>query len=202
MRLLIREIRKAAGLTLEDLADKAGISRSYLNELELGGKTINALRLEQVAKALGVEPEDLFARTARPIAVAGRVGAGARIPLVDAFAKGEGLFSVACPPQLPPNGMVAVEVEGDSMAPMYQPGHILFYSRTTHEGTLDTDIGLPCIVEDANGDVWVKQVKRGTSPGLFHLISLNPLAESAWDQRIRWAARVRLALPAELVEKV
>lgn len=85
------------------------------------------------------------------------------------------------------------------MAPMYQPGHVLFFSRSVHDGILEEDIGRPCVLEDSEGNGWVKLVKRGTEPNLFHLIALNPAAESSWDRSIKWAARVILALPAELV---
>lgn len=203
MKFKIREIRKSQGLTLEGLAEKAGISRSYLNELELGAKTINANRLQQVATALGVTPEELIATApAAPISVAGKVGAGALVPLEDPFQKGDGYYHVACPPQLSPHGIVAVEVEGDSMLPMYQPGDLLFYSRATHEGILDEDVGRPCVVEDLKGMAWIKLVKRGSEPGLFHLISLNPGAETRHDVPIKWASRVRLALPEEYVERI
>lgn len=106
------------------------------------------------------------------------------------------------PPQLPARGVVAVEVDGDSMAPMYQPGHILFYQRATHEGVLTEDIGKPCVIEDADGRAWVKVLKRGSQAGLWNLVSLNPLSESVWDKAIKWDSRVRLALPAELSERV
>lgn len=202
MRFRIRELRHAKGLTLESLADMAGISRSYLNELELGAKTINANRLDQVARALGVAATDLILHEARPVAVAGRVGAGALVPLVDAYEKGEGLYHVSCPPQLAGQRVVAVEVEGDSMMPMYQPGHVLFFTRNSHEGVLDADVGLPCVIEDEQGNAWVKLLKRGNEPGLWNLISLNPTSESVWGRKVKWAARVVLALPADLVSRI
>lgn len=202
MRFRIRELRHAKGLTLEALADMAGISRSYLNELELGAKTINANRLDQVARALGVAATDLILHEARSVAVAGRVGAGALVPLVDAYEKGEGLYHVSCPPQLAGRRVVAVEVEGDSMMPMYQPGHVLFFTRNSHEGVLDADVGLPCVIEDEQGNAWVKLLKRGNEPGLWNLISLNPTSESVWGRKVKWAARVALALPADLVSRI
>ncbi|MGP9790668.1 XRE family transcriptional regulator [Roseinatronobacter sp. NSM] len=202
MKLRIRKIRQAMGLTLEQLATTAGISRSYLNELELGAKTINANRLDQVARALSVRVEDLIDREPVPIAVAGRVGAGARIPLVDGFEKGSGLFHVACPPQLPVHNIAAVEVVGDSMMPAFSSGSVLFFTRHAHEGVLDEDIGRTCIIEDSEGNAWVKLLKRGSEPGLFNLVSLNPTSESAWDQRVKWAARVRMSLPEDLVERL
>lgn len=60
MKLLIREIRDALGMTGEQLAEKAGLSRSYLTEIENGTKTANTRRLEAIARALGVQPEDLI----------------------------------------------------------------------------------------------------------------------------------------------
>lgn len=204
------------GLTDNALSLRAGLSRDGIRNWrrrteggEEAGATVTALA--GVASALGVSETWLIHGIGegpdRPsIAVAGQVGAGAAVPLVDAYAKGDGLFRVAAPAQLlrhgPPRGIVAVEVEGDSMVPMYQPGDVLFYTRATHEGIPEEDIGRPCIVEDAEGNAWVKQVKRGDEPGLFHLISLNPTSETRHNQRIKWAARVRLALPAEMVERL
>ena len=172
------------------------------------GATVTALA--GVARELGVsetwlihgigdEPERA------PIPVAGRVGAGAKVPLHDATPDG-GLFKVSAPTQLLRRGKVeqfaAVEVEGDSMEPMYQPGDILFYTRATHEGIPNEDLGRPCIVEDADGNAWIKQVRTGDEPGLFHLISLNPRSDTRHNQPIKWAARVMLALPAEMVERL
>lgn len=60
MKMRIRELRKKNGLTLEQLAHMAGVSRSHLNEIELGRKVPNARRLEAIAHALGVKPGELF----------------------------------------------------------------------------------------------------------------------------------------------
>lgn len=60
MKLRIKELRKAKGLTIDDLSGIVGMSRSYLNELENGKKTINGRRLDQLAEALGVTVYDLI----------------------------------------------------------------------------------------------------------------------------------------------
>lgn len=200
MKLLIRQVRQSQGLSIELLAEKAGISRSYLNELELGAKTINAVRLTQVAEALNVDVEDLIARTPHPVAVPGRAGAGAEVQLVDDYAKGDGLFHVECPPQLSPRGIVAVEVEGNSMEPAYAEGDLLFYSRDAM-GVPTEAIGRMCIAADEAGRVWVKQVKAGTEAGLFNLLSINPTGANMHDVRLKWAAPVKLHLPKEFVKK-
>lgn len=175
------------------------MDRSKVNKMVLGKRGLTADEMIAIADICGVPIPGTEAQ-ARPVAVVGRVGAGAKVPLVDAFEKGDGLHHVRRPPQVPAHDVVAVEVQGDSMAPMYQPGHVLFFRRSAPDAVLDTDIGRPCVIEDEQGDAWVKLLKRGSAPGLWHLISLNPSADSAWDVRIKWAARVILALPAELAE--
>jgi transcriptional regulator with XRE-family HTH domain len=61
MLLKVKELRKARGLTVEQLASKAGLSKSFLSEIENGIKQINGRRLEDLAAALGVRPRDLIA---------------------------------------------------------------------------------------------------------------------------------------------
>lgn len=62
MNVTIRERRVAMGLTLTELAKRAGVSKSYLSEIEQGKKPINSTRLQQVARALRTAPSDLLAR--------------------------------------------------------------------------------------------------------------------------------------------
>lgn len=61
----IRDIRRERKLSIEQLADMAGVSRSYLNEIELGKKPANEIRLKQIAAALQVPPSDLLDSRAR-----------------------------------------------------------------------------------------------------------------------------------------
>ncbi len=50
----IRQYREAAGLTQAQLADMAGLHRSYLSELERGSETEQLRRTLRVLKLLGV----------------------------------------------------------------------------------------------------------------------------------------------------
>ncbi|AGT09105.1 LexA family transcriptional regulator [Paracoccus aminophilus] len=206
MKFRLKELRDRKGLTQEQMAELLDISVSLYNGLENGKRRMNADYIEGAAAIFGIPAPLLIDVPATPIAVAGCVGAGAQVPLVDATEHGDALFHIAAPEPLlrngPPKDIAAVEIKGDSMSPMYQPGDVLFYTRHTHEGIPEEDIGRPCIVEDANGMAWVKQVKRGDSQGLWNLISLNPTAETMHNVRIKWAARVMLALPAEMVERL
>jgi len=62
MKLRIKELRTERGLTQDQLAEKARISRSQLAMIEGGTRPANTLRLNSIAAALGVHPDELFAR--------------------------------------------------------------------------------------------------------------------------------------------
>jgi transcriptional regulator with XRE-family HTH domain len=56
----IEEIRKARGLTLEELADKAGFSIPYVWQMSRGVRNVSIKNLERLATALDCRPEDLL----------------------------------------------------------------------------------------------------------------------------------------------
>jgi transcriptional regulator with XRE-family HTH domain len=61
----LRKARLAAGLTQEELAFKADISRNYVSLLELGEKSPTVQVLLRICKALGVRASALIARIER-----------------------------------------------------------------------------------------------------------------------------------------
>jgi transcriptional regulator with XRE-family HTH domain len=50
----IRSYRERAGITQQELADMAGLHRSYLSQLERGGETEQLRRVLRLLKLLGV----------------------------------------------------------------------------------------------------------------------------------------------------
>ena len=56
----MRELRKAAGLTQEALAAKAGIDGKYLQDIERGEANPTVAILVAVSGALGVAPAELL----------------------------------------------------------------------------------------------------------------------------------------------
>lgn len=200
MKFRLKELREANRLTQEKMAERLGISVGLYNGLENGKRRMNADYIEGAAEIFGIEPAQLIVQSSGLVAVPGHAGAGDEVHLIDDHAKGTGLYMVECPPQLSPRGVVAVEVKGDSMEPVYFSGDLLFYTRETM-GVPTESVGQKCVCEDDSGRVWVKQVKPGTSPGLFHLLSINPQGANMHDVGLRWAARVRLHLPKEFVRR-
>lgn len=63
LTLHIRELRKARGLTLAQLADMVHISIPHMSEVERGKKNLNNHLLTRISEALLVKPEDLLSGT-------------------------------------------------------------------------------------------------------------------------------------------
>lgn len=59
----IQEIRLQCGMSQNELAERAGISASYLRQLELGKRQTTLTTIAKIAKGLGVKLEFLFEST-------------------------------------------------------------------------------------------------------------------------------------------
>jgi transcriptional regulator with XRE-family HTH domain len=57
--------REELGLTQEDLADRAGIHRTYLSDIERGSRNVSLINIERVAAALVLLLSELFQRVER-----------------------------------------------------------------------------------------------------------------------------------------
>jgi transcriptional regulator with XRE-family HTH domain len=56
----VRELRLAAGLSQESLAELAGIHRTYMGGIERGERNLCLRNIVRLATALGVPSRDLF----------------------------------------------------------------------------------------------------------------------------------------------
>ncbi|MDX1945738.1 MAG: helix-turn-helix transcriptional regulator [Pirellulaceae bacterium] len=56
----LRELRTRAGLSQEQLADKAGLDRSYVGSVERGERNISLENICKLAVALGAAPSQLL----------------------------------------------------------------------------------------------------------------------------------------------
>ncbi len=202
MKLRIRELRKQRGLTIADLADMIDKTPGYISMLERGAnqKKPSTTLLEEIARALDVPVHALISDN-RPVAVAGRVGAGATVELVDAYAKGDGLYHVACPDDLPASGIVAVEVQGDSMSPIIQNGDVLFFTRH-FVGIDENAINRVGICETADGRALVKYIRPGREPHTFDLHSANNSNQTEYSVPLKWAAPLRRHISQQDIQRL
>jgi len=58
----VRARRRELGLSQEQLAEKAGVHRTYVGMLERGEKNVTIYNIERIANALTVEPAALLCR--------------------------------------------------------------------------------------------------------------------------------------------
>lgn len=56
----VQNHRKALGLSQEQLADRAGVHRTYIGMIERAEKNITLVNIEKIAKALEVDIKVLF----------------------------------------------------------------------------------------------------------------------------------------------
>ncbi len=56
----VRSIRQNMNLSQEDLAQIAGLDRTYMGGIERGERNIGLLNVKRLADALNITPKDLF----------------------------------------------------------------------------------------------------------------------------------------------
>ena len=65
--LRLKELREKKGITVNKLANLAGISQSYLRDIELGNKNPTIETLSYFCDALGISLKDFFDNTENEI---------------------------------------------------------------------------------------------------------------------------------------
>ena len=62
LRAVLVETREAAGLTLRDMGTRLKQSHTILAKVESGERRLDVIEFIYVARALGVDPKELFAK--------------------------------------------------------------------------------------------------------------------------------------------
>lgn len=75
------------------------------------------------------------------------------------------------------------------MSPVYRSGDMLICSRQTTKH-LDNLINLDCVVMTADGDGYIKILKRGTRRGCVTLKSYNPHFDDIENVQLLWVAPI------------
>jgi transcriptional regulator with XRE-family HTH domain len=57
----LRQIRTERNLSQERLAELAGLDRNYIGQIERAERNVALVNIIRIAKALDIEPRDLFA---------------------------------------------------------------------------------------------------------------------------------------------
>lgn len=193
-----------AGLSVSGLAKAAGLDPTSFNRSKRTASDAEGRprwpSTESVAKVLAATgisfgefaalAEGAPAPKSRGVPLLGFAQAGAEGYFDDAgFPQGQGWDQIDFPGA--PEGVYALEVAGDSMAPLYRPGDRLVVSPDDKVRRGDR-----VVVKTTGGEVMAKELKRMTA-GKLELASLNPeyptrtleRKEVAWIARILWASQ-------------
>ena len=120
------------------------------------------------------------------IPVVGRIGAGAEIQPEFEQVPPEGLYEIEVPFPIPAEA-IALQVEGDSMWPRYDPGDVIICWRQGND--VQEVVGWEAAVKTADGKRYLKRIHRGAASGTFDLESHN--AAPIRGVRIDWAAEIK-----------
>lgn len=177
----IREIRRARGMTLQELA--AAIrpepaTAPTIGRFETGARTVSLDWLERIAAALGCSPRDLIE------------GGENREPPLSGDIDGDGRLT-------PPVGAIASRSAtersiaarlGDALGP-YRAGDVLIAQRL-EGGDMVRAEGRDCLVCAADGATLLRKVVLGGREGTFTLVPLAFGPPVRYDVPLLWAAPV------------
>jgi transcriptional regulator with XRE-family HTH domain len=183
----IRHHRLARDLTLEELAERAGLSVSQVSRIERGKRQPTLRDLHSFARALRIPVAALVEQS--PVNIVGYVGAGGEAVFYD---HGQGPFEEVQRPPEASDRTVAVLVRGDSMSGTADDGWILYFD-DVREPPADDLLGSLCVVGLSDGRILCKRLHRGRIIGKFDLFSTN--ASPMLDQDVAWAAKVTWIKP-------
>lgn len=180
----IRERLQAAmdarGIKAKRLSIDAGLGETAVRDILSPESTdVRVGTLRKLATVLEWPVDDLVAGG---VEKSGKIGAGGRI-VFDELDEPE---LVERPPDAP-GRLLALEVQGDSMFPVYRDRDVV-YVRREHDGVLPHYLGEECAVHTADGGTWLKILAPGTQPGRYTLRSHN--ADDIANQEVIWASPV------------
>lgn len=180
----IKEVRDQKGLTLEQVADAAGISAGYLSRMETGGRNVSLKNLAKLSKALGIQDRDLVSADRSEVPLVGMVSAGT--DAVTVFGEGQGPFEMVTAPPDATDKTVAVELRGTSMGKLLDKWLAFYDDR--RDPPDERTINEVCICGLEDGRVVIKKLMKGSSKGLWHLESQTD--PTLFDAKVSWAAKV------------
>jgi transcriptional regulator with XRE-family HTH domain len=183
----IRQLRKANGLSQQQLAEATGTSNQMIGYLERGERGLTVDWMEKIAAALQVTPADLLSETPQ-VPVVGYVGAGAEM---HHYAMADHPNEYV--PMIPGGNehTVAVEIRGSSLGSIFD-SWLVYYDEIRFPPTTDM-LGKLCVIGLDDDRVLVKRLRRGSAPGLYNLESVTEALIE--DARIIWAAKVKHMTP-------
>lgn len=192
----LRAIMKATGWKQMQLAEKFDVSQSTVNRW-LAGAEPEGHRRDAINEAYDrlTHEGPSSAEMWHPIPIVGFIGAGAEIMPEFEQVPPEGLDQVHVPFALPEE-MIALEVRGDSMLPVYKDGHVVIVYKEQKK-PVQAFYGEDAAVRTADGRRYLKTIMKG-SP--VTLMSFN--AAPIENVGLEWVGEIFAVLPRTQLKRV
>ena len=189
----VAALRAALGLSQASFGQTVGVSQPTVSRWEKEEDFPEDVHVTTMASLAGVTPAEFRYGTGEghqflTVPIVGYIGAGEAMMPVDDFPKGQGFERVPPPPEVPASDLVAVRIRGDSMRPL-KDGWLVYYRRD-QDGIPDDCVGELCIAKVQDGPTYIKELRRGSKPGRFHLLSWSAGTDVLENQPLEWAAPV------------
>lgn len=192
----IREGLKKPGKTQSGLAKALGRYPSAVTSLLKGERDLKAREIAIVAEYLETEPPTDASPVAVPIM--GYVGAGASVEPDFEQVPPEGLDTVDLPFPVP-DGLIGLQVRGDSMLPRYDDGDVILVWQEQPQAT-ESYVGEEVAVRTHDGFRYLKRLLRGTARGIYTLESWN--ARVIEGVRIAWVGEIYLTVRLGQMQRI
>ena len=195
----LRKIRNALGLNQAEMAKRIGVEQPSISRYEKNTSVPDDNVLSKYSSLSGHSLSELrygkSTRGSRRVKVVGHVGAGEAVMPIDDHAKGAGESAPFPEGISPTESLVAVRIKGQSMRPL-RDGWTLYYTRDQDQGVPDDCLNQLCVVGLEDGQILVKELRRGYQKNRFNLHSCTAGVEVKEDQHVVWAAKVLSIRPA------
>lgn len=191
----LKSLREERNWTHEKAAEEMGVSRSQFIKLERGERRMTMDYINLAAKAFGIRPADVIDDADEfTVPLMGYIGAGAEIMPEFEQVPPEGLDQIHVPFPLP-DEMIALEVRGDSMLPVYKDGHVIVVYRDQKK-PITSFYGEDAAVRTTDGRRFLKTIMKG-SP--VTLMSFN--AAPIENVGLEWIGEIFAVLPRSQLRK-
>lgn len=187
----LQGIMDVRGWAQDELADALDTTQATVSRW-LKGREPKGQAMERI-RSLAIEAGviERLPKPANQAPLMGRVGAGAEIMVEHEQVPADGYDLVELPFTFV-DPVIAFEVIGDSMLPVYEPGEVIVCLRDQVRST-DSYLGKRVVVRTVGGRRFIKRLMRGSHRGLYNLDSWN--ARTIEDVRLEWVGEIVAAVP-------